>query len=134
MGVSNNDEYTNAFECFMKAAVQGSAITQYNVGQYYSLVKNDSKKAYEWYLLASEQNLSSAQIEIGFLYKNGIGLEQDFQQAIKWFTKAAKSGDLEAQEHIKNLSDDLKKSLNAVIKLNLFRFINSFNVKLLLHT
>ena len=38
-----------------------------------------------------------SQYEIGWMYANGDGLEQDFKEAFKWYQKAADQGDADAQ-------------------------------------
>ncbi len=41
-----------------------------------------------------------AQEALGFLYSWGLGLPQDFDEAIKWYKKAAEGGFPEAQYHL----------------------------------
>ena len=42
-------------------------------------------------------NAALAQYNIGFMYQNGEGVQKDFNQAVKWFEKAADQGDVQAQ-------------------------------------
>ena len=51
--------------------------------------------------LCGEKDLSTADashfLELGEMYYYGIGQEEDFSEAIKWFRKAAEAGDADAQ-------------------------------------
>ena len=38
---------------------------------------------------AAEQDNASAQFNLKHMYVNGIGVPQNYQSAIKWFSKAA---------------------------------------------
>ena len=55
-------------------------------------VKQDYKKAFEWYTKAAERKLKEAQFNLAIMYAEGKGVEQDFKEAFKWFTKAAEQG------------------------------------------
>jgi len=50
----------------------------------------------EWRSLA-EQGDVEAQIRLGYLYFDGRGVKQDYQEGVKWFRKAAEQGNAEAQ-------------------------------------
>lgn len=52
--------------------------------------------------LASMFGNSSAQNEIGRKYLNGDGVEQDYEEAVKWFLKAANKGNAAAQYNLGN--------------------------------
>ena len=43
---------------------------------------------------------AQSQFEIGWMYANGDGLEQDFKEAAKWYQKAANQGDAYPQFHL----------------------------------
>ncbi|WP_368859243.1 tetratricopeptide repeat protein [Xenorhabdus bovienii] len=61
----------------------------YELGE---IVPQDYQKAMEWYLKASKQGLSTAQNNIGILYRKGRGVPQNYQKAMEWYLKAAKVG------------------------------------------
>jgi hypothetical protein len=50
----------------------------------------------EWKLLA-EQGVVEAQVRLGYLYFDGLGIKQDFKEGVRWFRKAAEQGNAEAQ-------------------------------------
>jgi len=37
------------------------------------------------------------------MYENGLGVEQDYAEAIKWYRKAADMGDIDAKEKLQEL-------------------------------
>lgn len=90
-----------AFERNTKAAEQGDADAQYQVGNAYDLgqgVAQDRKKAIEWYTKAAAQGHASAQNSIGAAYQFGWGaVRQDYKKAIEWYTKSAEQGNLIGQ-------------------------------------
>ncbi len=48
-------------------------------------------------VMAEEPVDAVAQYRLGFNYYFGIGVERDYQEALKWFRKAAKQGHAGAQ-------------------------------------
>lgn len=48
--------------------------------------------AMKYYLKAAKHNNFDAVNDIGYMYSNGLGVEQDEQKAFQWFLKAAKLG------------------------------------------
>ena len=48
----------------------------------------------------AEQGDANAQYNLGMMYNNGTGVEQDFKEAVKWYRKAAEQGDAEAQSNL----------------------------------
>ena len=50
----------------------------------------------EWIPLA-EQGDADAQNNLGLMYRNGLGVTQDYKEAVKWARKAAQQGVAQAQ-------------------------------------
>ena len=83
-------------ERYRKAAVQGYADAQYNLGDMYYLgrgVPQDYAEAMKWYRKAATQGHAWAQISLGGMYHDVRGVPKDYAEAMKWYRKAA------AQEH-----------------------------------
>jgi TPR repeat protein len=85
-----------------KAAEQGNATAQYNLGERYRLghpedVQRDAAEAAKWYRKAAEQGHAEAQCELAFLYQCGDGLPENAAEAAKWYRKAADQGNITAQ-------------------------------------
>jgi TPR repeat protein len=96
-------DYKLAVEWFRKAAEQGDAKAQYNLGIAYDKgqgVAQDYAKAAQWYRKAADQGLTQAQNNLGILYKQGQGVPQDYAQAAGWFRLAAGLGFAQAQHNL----------------------------------
>ena len=46
-----------------------------------------------------------AQYNLGESYEYGEGVMKDYEEAVKWYLKAAKQGDEEAQQKLKELGE-----------------------------
>lgn len=93
----------NDVDSLRKAAEQGNANAQFNLGAaYYSGqgVRQDYAQAAVWYRKAAEQGNSEAQYYLGVAYDNGQGVPQDDAQAAVWFGMAADQGDVQAQYNL----------------------------------
>ena len=55
-------------------------------------VAQDDRKALKWLRKAAEQGQASAQIYLGWMYKEGRGVAQDDRKAVEWLRKAAEQG------------------------------------------
>ncbi len=99
----NSKNYKKAAEFFQKAAEQGNASAQYNLGVMYDNgqgVKKDYKKAIELYKKAAEQGNASAQSNLGVMYYYGRGVKKDKIKAYQLMMKAAKQGNVLAQSNL----------------------------------
>lgn len=48
-------------------------------------------------LRKAERGDAGAQYALGTLYKNGEGVEQNYQEALKWYKKSAEQGNVDSQ-------------------------------------
>lgn len=88
---------------YRKAAEQGDATAQYNLGVMYDNgrgVAQDYKQAITWYRKAAEQGDVGAQVNLGFMYAEGQGVTRNDKQAVTWYRKAAEQGDATAQNNL----------------------------------
>jgi TPR repeat protein len=76
-----------------KAADIGGASATYEVGSYYARgiqdVPQDFNEAQKWMHKAAELGHNHAMWRLAELYEDGLGLEQNQEQAIHWYRKAA---------------------------------------------
>lgn len=89
-------EFFSRFICLKRAADQGSALAQWELG----FLFEDGVCANEailWYKKAAEQNHADAQNSLGFCYAIGYGVEKNNELAATWHQKAAKQGDAYSQ-------------------------------------
>ena len=92
------DEYKEAekeaVKWYQKAAEQGYAEAQYNLGEMYSSgVMRDDKEAVKWYEKAAEQGYMDAQKKLANCYEKGIGVPENDKEAAKWYLKVVEQGD-----------------------------------------
>lgn len=96
----NEGYYDSALGRWKKAAEQGSAVAFYHIGVCYAKgqgVKQDSKKAFEWYIKSAEQGYVEAQNLLAECYAKGEGVKQNKEEAVRFYRKAAEQGSAEAQ-------------------------------------
>ena len=96
----NNKDYIEAVKWYRKAAEQGNAKAQCNLGVCYGNgrgVSKDESEAVKWYRKAAEQGNANAQFNLGVCYDNGRGVSKDESEAVKWYRKAAEQGYAAAQ-------------------------------------
>ena len=91
----------------LKAAEQGDAKAQCNLGVCYGNaegVDRDAHEAVKWFRAAAEQGHAYAQYNLGLSYADGDGVEQDKAEAAKWYGKAAEQGYEAAKAALKELN------------------------------
>ena len=89
-------DYTQAVNWYRKAADQGLATAQENLGDLYFLgkgVTQDYSKAVYWYLKAAEQGYGKAQYNLGNMYHYGRGVTQSYAEDYFWTSLAASATD-----------------------------------------
>lgn len=93
-------------------AAEGDAKAQYDYGvellvpdEYWTgyVITQDIPQAIALWKQSAAQGYSLAQIELGHVYARGWGVNQDKDEALKWYNMAAKAGSSEAQDAIRNL-------------------------------
>ena len=92
LSYAQNSDYINAVYWYRKAAEQGHAGAQCNLGVCYANGQGVNKSMYEavkWFRKAAEQGNAEAQCNLGECYYFGKGVSEDNNSAFYWFTKAA---------------------------------------------
>ena len=74
------------------AADLSSGIAAYRLGDYATAAQE--------ILPLAERGGATAQYYAGALYEAGLGIEQSYDQAVKWYRKAAAQGSVKAQFHL----------------------------------
>jgi hypothetical protein len=91
-GRGGRPDYYEAATWFRRAADQGLAASQFNLGRAYEIgrgVAKNFEEAAKWYRLAADQEDATAQFNLGTLYYYGRGVAQDLVEAHKWFALSA---------------------------------------------
>ena len=101
--------FSASFEDTKRAAEQGDAVAQNELGRMYDRgtgVEKDYKKAKELYEKAAEQGLADAQFNLGKIYAFKKGVPQDFVTARQWWEKAAAQGYVKAMTFLGMLDSE----------------------------
>jgi TPR repeat protein len=100
-------DYEAALAEWRPLAAQGDAESQYRIARMYfhgEGAKDDAAAA-NWYRKAADQEHDKAQNNLGLLYEEGLGVEQDFAAAEAWYRRAAEQGLATAQANLGRLYD-----------------------------
>ncbi|MGO3666647.1 MAG: tetratricopeptide repeat protein, partial [Psychrobacter sp.] len=90
-----SQDYDQAMAWYLKAANQGDAGAQNNIGDIYEKgagVSKDDVKAAQWYLKAANQGDALAQNSLGLMYFEGRGVKQDKIKSQEWYSKSCDNG------------------------------------------
>ena len=90
MGCGNS-----SLEADLKAAEQGDAEAQFNLGLMYENgkgVRRDYAEAMKWYRKAAEEGFAAAQYMLGLVYEKGEGVPENDVAAYVWHSVAVASG------------------------------------------
>ena len=104
-GVREND--AQALQWFERAARQGLAEAQFNLGNMYAYglaapTGSDANRlAAQWYFEAARQGHAQAQYSLGILFLTGTGVVQSDAEAAKWIERAAAQGHADAAAYLK---------------------------------
>jgi len=96
-------DYGMAMTWFRKAADQGNAAGENNVGWLYENgfgVTQNYAEALNWYHKAADAGNVQAQENLGNMYQNGLGTRQDYHEALVWYRKAADRGTVSAMTNV----------------------------------
>lgn len=97
--ISNNNQ-EDFVKQLQKAAKQGNAKAQYDLGVYYAkglVVERNHTEALKWFRKAAEQKNAAAQYVLSRYFHAGVYVKQDYSEAVKWCRKAADHGYPDAQ-------------------------------------
>ena len=99
----SDEQYTQALPWCRKAAAQGHAIAQFNLGWMYAEgkgVTRDYAEAIKWYRKAVAQGHAFAQSNLGYMYEFGLGVTENHAEAVKWYRKAVAQGNATIQANL----------------------------------
>ncbi len=109
LGVEDvRQDWAEARRWYEKAAAQGNAEAQYNLGMMYEQgkgVRQDYAEARRLYEKSSAQGMAEAQFNLGVMYLQGHGVRQDKPAAKEWFGKARDRGLQFGCDQYRNLNE-----------------------------
>jgi len=65
-----------------------------------ALARQEYPEALKWYRLAAGQGMAGAQVDLAFMYGNGLGTKQDFVQSAYWAGEAAANGNPDGEYNL----------------------------------
>ena len=92
-------DYAEAIRWYRRAAEQGDAAAQNDLGSMYLNgfgVTKDTTEAARWYRKSAEQGVAIAQFNYAVRCLHGDGVERDDAEAVLWLSKAADQGHIAA--------------------------------------
>jgi S1-C subfamily serine protease len=101
MGDGVREDDAEAARWYRRAAEQGLAVAQFDLGVMYSLgegMRRNDTEAVRWYRLAAEQDDAAAQYNLGYMYFSGRGVSENATEARRWYQFAADQGFALAQQ------------------------------------
>lgn len=111
--------YNKGIAFFEKAAEQGSAMAQYELGVHYwqPFDSQNYSKSFQMFTKAAEQGYADAQDRLGYIYSSdpeshAFGIKKNCDKAIEWFTKAAMQENISALKHLGRMFDDGYSNVN----------------------
>lgn len=84
-------------------AQEGDPEAQYSLANVCYRAKNPSEGA-NWLLKAAEQGHIRAQCDLGVMYHKGFGVDQSYEDCLRWHRMAANQGDALAQHNLGSLN------------------------------
>ncbi|MFN6414704.1 MAG: hypothetical protein ACK4V2_02905 [Pseudomonadota bacterium] len=100
-GLSVPIDREKALYWYQRAAEQGDASAQYNLGLLHVKTNSDSTqhkaRAFSWIQQAAEKQFIASYYTLACFYRDGIGTERNDVEAAKWFLLGAENGDALAQ-------------------------------------
>lgn len=94
----------------LRSAQQGDAEAQFRIARILLADpvpdRKNAAEAFRWLNAAAEQDHTAAMVQLGKLYRSGVGVLQNFGDAAKWIETAAVLGDPEGMHELGRLYRD----------------------------
>ena len=91
LGYGTEQNHTEAFKWFQKAAIADNGFAQYSLGGLYHYgngTEQDYEKVFEWYKKSADKHNAYACYEAAKMLRDDIGTEQNPEQSDKYFREA----------------------------------------------
>lgn len=110
-GRGSEQDYSKALEYYLKAAALGDITANECAGRYYLEGKGtdvDYEKALEYLTAAASSEkvvpgVAQARYLLGTMYEQGLGMEADPEEALKWYQSSAEAGYEDAAAAVERL-------------------------------
>ena len=84
--------YKESLAVWMVEAEGGDPVAETYVGEIYMKSPPENPRydlAAKWFLQAAQKGHKRAQVNLGYLYEKGLGVEASMDQAVQWYSKAS---------------------------------------------
>ena len=98
-----------------KLAEMGHVDQQINMGNYYREVKWNPRAAFCWYMRAAKQGDWYGQLLVADCYFEGVGVKQDYKEAVKWYESGVAQFD---NEHSDRVDEEMGEDLSILTAVN----------------
>lgn len=101
-GRGTKRDRATAIRWYQKAADAGFSPAMVNLGLCFRFPKpgSEATAAIPWFRKAADKRDSAGMVWLGFSYREGDGVDRDYQEAVRWFTKAVEAGDAHSMIHV----------------------------------
>jgi len=100
-GLGVRRDYAAALEWLRRAAVWGIPAAQYEVAMFFvddgRETPQDLAEANKWLALAADQNHAESELQIGLMFRDGLGRPQSYREAVDYLRRASNRGLPESQ-------------------------------------
>ena len=114
MGIGAPKNYSESGKWYLKAATQGIAEAQFQLGvRYYEHAKQSKEnyaKGFSWFYKAAMQGMAEAQYNVALMYQLGRGVPTNRVEAYKWYIISASQGYTKSLAARENLGGDLART------------------------
>src|SRR2546430_5003836 len=77
--------------------------------------REDEQRAFALNAQAAESGMHDAVLAMGWFYLNGVGVQQDIKQALRWYRKSARQGDSRAMFSLGQMAYDERDYADAEV-------------------
>jgi TPR repeat protein len=111
-GYLRTEDRDLARQQFQVCAGTGNSMCEFALGSFNHYYDGDDTKAAVQFQLAADQGNLYGQYWLGYLYENGLGVQQDSAKAVSYYRLAANQGHLSAINYLNSLSNQSSSAAN----------------------
>lgn len=121
--IKSKSNYDKALELYLSAERTDNPEVLNRIGELYQFNFDNVASAIDYYIRAAKAGSATAMLNIARLYRDGVGVDEDAEEYLKWTAEAYRSGSLGACDELAfaytygiGVSPDIKKA-NRYIEL-----------------
>ena len=109
---NNREDYITGKRYLMSSALRGNVTAQNDLGLMYLLGRGGISfcDAAFWTTLASVHGVPASNINLGYMFENGMGFAEDLDRAAYYYSEAVKAGLKDAEEMLERVNSKLPEN------------------------